>query len=117
MVFIPALLRRDINDLERDLISLPARMGGMGICKPTEQCTTSHSNSNYVCAPLVRLVQRQELEFNPAELYVEVRKLRGDVDNQNEARSKARLDVVLENALPNMKLALKAATEKELQAG
>ena len=57
-------------------------------------------------------MQRQELEFNPAELYVEVRKLRGDVDKQNEARSKARLDVVLENAPPELKLALKAATEK-----
>ena len=57
-------------------------------------------------------MQRQELEFNPAELYVEVRKLRGDVDNQNEARSKARLDFVLENAPPELKLALKAATEK-----
>jgi len=31
MVFIPALLRREVNDLERDLISLPARMGGLGL--------------------------------------------------------------------------------------
>ena len=89
----------------------------MGICKPTEQCTTSHSNSNYVCAPLVRLVQRQELGFDPAQLYVEVRKLRGDVDTQNEQRSKARLELVLENAPSELKLALKAATEKEPQAG
>ena len=35
MVFIPALLRREVNDLERDLLSLPA---GMGIVKPTEEC-------------------------------------------------------------------------------
>jgi len=111
-VFIPALLRREINDLERDLFSLPARMGGMGICKPTEQCISSHNNSNYVCAPLVRLVQRQELEFDPSELYVEVKKLRGDVDDENDSRSKARLGLVLENAPPELKLALKAATEK-----
>ena len=37
-VFIPALLRREVNDLERDLLSLPARLGGMGITKPTEEC-------------------------------------------------------------------------------
>ena len=44
-VLIPALLRREVSDLERDLISLPARMGGLGICKPTEQCIISHTNS------------------------------------------------------------------------
>ena len=65
MLFIPALLRREVNDLERDLISLPARLGGMGICKPTDECLISHSNSLYVSAPLVRLVQRQEFGFEP----------------------------------------------------
>src|SRR4051794_19037568 len=62
-VFISALFRRDVNDLERDLLSLPARMGGMGICKPTEECLTAHSNSTYVSTPLVRLIQRQELRL------------------------------------------------------
>ena len=27
-VLIPSLLRREVNDLEHDLLSLPARMGG-----------------------------------------------------------------------------------------
>jgi len=112
MVFIPALLRREVNDLERDLISLPARMGGLGISKPTEECLISHTNSVYVSAPLVRLVQRQELEFDPVELSDEVKKLRYDVDKENEVRNKAKLDVILENAPPELKLALKAASEK-----
>ena len=34
--FIRALLKRDVNDLERDMLSLPARMGGLGLFKPTE---------------------------------------------------------------------------------
>jgi hypothetical protein len=55
-------------------------MGGLGIFKPTEQCVTSHANSIFVCAPLVRLVQRQEFGFDPAELYVQIKKLRGEVD-------------------------------------
>jgi len=68
MLFIPALLRREVNDLERDLISLPARMGGLGISKPTEECLISHTNSLYVSAPLVRLVKRQEFELEPSAL-------------------------------------------------
>jgi len=112
MIFIPALLRREVNTLERDLLSLPARMGGLGICIPTEQCLTSHANSNYVCAPLVRLVQRQEFGFDPADLFVEIKKLRGDIDVENESRQKAKLDTVLEHAPPELQLALKAATAK-----
>jgi len=111
-VFIPALLRRDVNDLERDLLSLPARMGGMGICKPTEECIVSHTNSVYVCAPLVRLVQRQEFAFEPADLFDEVKGLRCEVDKENESRNRAKLELILENAPPELKLALKAASEK-----
>src|SRR5689334_1810803 len=40
-VFIPALLRREVNDRERDLLSLPARMGGLGILKPIDDCLIS----------------------------------------------------------------------------
>ena len=111
-VLIPALLRREVNDLERDLISLPARMGGLGISKPTEECLISHTNSIYVSAPLVRLVQRQELEFEPAVLSEEIKSLRLDVDEQNEARNKDKLKLIIENASDELKLALKAASEK-----
>ena len=111
-VLIPALLRREVNDLERDLISLPARMGGLGICKPTDECLISHTNSVYVSAPLVRLVQRQELDFEPAALSDEIKKLRLDVDKENETRNKAKLDLIIENAPAELKLALKAASEK-----
>jgi len=44
--FIRSLLRRDVNDLERDMLSLPARMGGMGIFKPDEEI--SNTNSDYI---------------------------------------------------------------------
>jgi len=62
-------------------------------------------------APLVRLVQRQELEFDP-EPSDEVKKLRYDVDKENEVRNKAKLDVILENAPAELKLALKALLRK-----
>ena len=111
-VLIPALLRRDVSDLERDLISLPARMGGLGICKPTEQCIISHTNSLYVSEPLVRLVQCQVLEFEPAALSDEIKTLRYDVDKENDTRFKAKLEVILENASEELKRALQAASEK-----
>ena len=48
---IRTLLKRDVNDHERDMFSLPARMGGMGIFKPTEECLISSTNSQYISAP------------------------------------------------------------------
>ena len=111
-IFIPSLLRREVNDLERDLISLPARMGGLGICKPPDECLVSHTNSLFVSAPLVRLVQRQEFEFDPTTLSAEVKRLRSEVDKENEVRNKTKLSLILEHAPPELKLALKAASEK-----
>src|SRR6185437_1154750 len=97
-VFIPALLRREVNDRERDLLSLPARMGGMGILKPIDDCLVCHNNSVYVSEPLVRLVQRQEFEFDPTELSDEVKKLRYDVDSANDERHKEKLEQILVDA-------------------
>src|SRR6185437_16387812 len=51
--FIRSLLRREVNELERDMLSLPARMGGMGIHKPVEECLISNTNSAYISVPLV----------------------------------------------------------------
>ena len=32
--FIPAIAGKSISDLERDLFSLPVRIGGLGLCDP-----------------------------------------------------------------------------------
>jgi hypothetical protein len=62
--FLRALLRRDVNDLERDMLSLPARMGGLGVYKPTIECLISSTNSAYISDPLVRLIKRS-VRFRP----------------------------------------------------
>jgi hypothetical protein len=55
LTFLPALLRRNINDFERDVLSLPARHGGLGITKPQVECVNAHENSMKVSAPLIKL--------------------------------------------------------------
>ena len=110
--FIPTLLKRDINDLERELLSLPVRMGGMGISKPTEQCQVAHFNSMYVSTPLVKLITRQIAEFDPRELSEEMKTLRADIDTQAEKRHTDKRDTLLGHIGETMKIALKAAGEK-----
>jgi len=52
------------------------------------------------------------LDFLPAELNDEVKSLRLDVDKVNEERNKAKLELIVEAATPELKLALQAASEK-----
>ena len=66
--FLPALLRRSVNDLERELLSLPARFGGLGVTNPTESCKAAHDNSLFVSEPLVALIVAQRSEFDPKDL-------------------------------------------------
>ena len=68
--FIPSLLRRNVNDEERVLLSLPARLGGMGILNPVAESITAHANSVRMCEPLIRLILRQETDFDPFEIEV-----------------------------------------------
>ena len=97
--FIRALLRREVNDLERDMLSLPARLGGMGIYKPAEECLIANTNSIYISDPLVRLIQRQVFDFDPRELADEMKALRTDIDKESDDRFKAKLNIVLAHAI------------------
>ena len=111
--FIRALLRRQVNDRERDLLALPARMGGMGINKPTETCLVSSANSAFISEPLVRLIQRQMFDFEPRELADDMKALRAQVDASSDKLAQTRLKDVLENDCPlELKIAVRAASEK-----
>src|SRR5690349_519577 len=92
--FIKALFKRDVNYLKRDMLSLPARMGGMGLFKPTEECIVSGTNSAFISAPLVKLIQRQEYDFDPNELAEEMKSMRAEVDKEMDARNKAKRDAI-----------------------
>ena len=88
--FLRNLLRRDINDLERDIIALPARFGGLSIFNPTIECKFSHENSALVSLPLVRLIMRQEAKLDPQSLREEVKEIRKQIDDMAEKRHKER---------------------------
>ena len=53
-LLLPAITgKSDISDMERDVIVLPARLGGLGIPNPTATSPTEHKASLRVTAPLV----------------------------------------------------------------
>ena len=62
--FIPALLGRTVNDLQRELFSLPARFAGLGIANPCTQSEKQFKNSEELAAPLLELILAQDRKLN-----------------------------------------------------
>jgi hypothetical protein len=79
-VFLPALLRKNLSNYEREMVSLPIRLGGLGIFDPTKESTTSHKNSLFLSEPLVHLVIRQTGVLDPHELQDEIKNLRAQIE-------------------------------------
>ena len=64
-LLLPAITGKpDISDLERDLIALPARLGGLGIPNPTATSPTEDKASLQVTAPLVDAIIAGHGQFN-----------------------------------------------------
>ena len=64
-LLLPAITgKSDISDLERDLIALPAHLGGLGIPNPTATSPTEHKASLQVTAPLVDAIIKRHGQFN-----------------------------------------------------
>ena len=66
---VPALLGRAApGDLERAMLALPTRLGGLNLINPTN-LTDSHGHSPELAAPLIKLIKEQsfDLETAPAD--------------------------------------------------
>ena len=62
--FIPALTgRAPPDDAVRDLLALPARLGGLAIVNPTKSCQHDYSGSTIIAGPLATLISAQCDEY------------------------------------------------------
>ena len=78
--FIPALSGRSpCSELERELLSLPCRMGGLNIPNPAKNCDMQYSGSRRISAPLTSLIEQQSDDFhliNSTPAKSDIRKLK-----------------------------------------
>ena len=110
--FLPALLGREINDVERDLFSLPARFAGLGIPNPTELCSKQVENSEGLTAPLLKFILDQKIDFDPNEMAILQKGIRQEQQKQAEIEYETKLKSIEESAPYNIKFAIKLAREK-----
>ena len=54
MRLIPAILGKEVSDLERSLLSLPAKFAGLGMRNPVEECEKAYEWSKALTKPLTK---------------------------------------------------------------
>ena len=49
--FIPAIIGRKVSDIERKILALPVRFGGIGLLNPVETADTEYRITPHIIAP------------------------------------------------------------------
>jgi hypothetical protein len=58
-VLIPAIVDRKCSQLDRDVLALPVRLGGLGMANPSREAEREHASSIEVTSPLVEQIINQ----------------------------------------------------------
>ncbi len=109
--FLPALTGRvQPGDAERDLLALPARLGGLGIANPTTGTSDSYESSRNCTEPMTRLIKAQQDALGDACEEMAKRKMKERAKRHKRLVDKARL--VLPQLDPEKRRAAENAAEK-----
>ena len=103
--------RPAFSENEQDMLSLPAKMGGLDLCNPKESAQGEYMNSCIATAPLVQAASRQE-RAQMHECSAEATTIRNDLKAQKRKCLKEKAEAVRNKASDNMKLAMDLAKEK-----
>ena len=99
------------NDITRELLALPTRLGGLGIANPSVESTTHYETSKLITAPLTALIVEQShaLPNTANAQQLRIRKESAKVRKHRQAQSA----IELKDQLPiNMQRAMSLSTEK-----
>ena len=110
--FIPSLIGKQVNQTERMLLSLPPRMGGLGIIDPSQICQTEYENSRLLTRQLQDFILKQS--FGGEIDQTEMKKLKYQITKEREQRQTNKLEEVktlLEDKPLKLRL-LEAACER-----
>ena len=108
---IPALTGRPpCPSLERELLALPVRLGGLGLCNPAKSSLQSFQSSERITAPLVALIVSQEANcvMDP----VTTTTLKNVVKKANRLRQNEQANSVYAQLTPDAKRCVDLAREK-----
>ena len=109
--FLPALTGRPpCSPEERELLSLPVRLGGVGINDPTTSAYTEYVTSTQTSAPPVALIIAQENNYSIDQR--ELRKIKADTRALKHKKHKERAKELKKTFKPPLQRAVDQAMEK-----
>lgn len=108
-ILIPAITERTCSQLDRDILALPARLGGMGLSNPCQDVKREHDSSIKVTAPLVERIIEQVHQLPDDSL---VKPLQQEAMNEKTKDNAERAQSIKEMASPKTQRVLELAAEK-----
>ena len=108
--FVKHLLDFDFNDIQRKLLSQPAKFGGLGIKIPSEEADDQFRNSMFVTEPLKDLVVNQMIDGCVDDKNIRERKNQVKVKNLEKVSSK--YSAIKEQLTTEKQRILECVTEK-----
>lgn len=111
---LPAITGRvSVGDIERDLLGLPARLGGLALPNPVEVAPLNHDDSRRVTRPLVSAIAQQELGSGPDDTVTALQQeASAEVRRARAERHRQRAAAVYEQLPPRTQRAMVLAQEK-----
>ena len=94
--FIPAILGRQISDLERVILSLPVRFGGLGIANPVENSDREYAASQRITQNLSDLIIQQQQDLSQYNQESTLQTIK-DLNSAKEKFLKEKFNQVLES--------------------
>ena len=110
--FLPAMTGRPaFGSIERELLSLPARLGGLGVIIPTVHFSSSFLSSSHVVAPLVDHLSRKCTSCS-LDVYQHMYQCKLDLWVPRRNDLSAQTDLLCDQLSPQLRHAFEAASER-----
>lgn len=109
--FLPSLTGQAIfNKQMRKLLSLPVRLGGLGISDPTKWAPLEFEASEKISAPLTALVIAQDSRYDIDN--DKLREIKAEIHADRADQLRDQIDVLKKSMGPSVQRAMELATEK-----
>ena len=114
--FLPAVTgRQGITDLERDLLALTARHGGLGITIPTTNANNQFKAGTEVTAPIVELIRQRSPKY-PELSQLEQRQRKSELRTRNRRETTKAADLLKHKLSVAGQRTMEQVSEKDASA-